>query len=67
MPAASCPKCEEDVYVKADLEQGTLVSCDECGESLELVGLDPIELDPHTEPGFDEYADGFNVYDREEQ
>lgn len=66
MPTARCPECEEGVYVKADSEQGTLISCDECGESLELVGLDPIELDPHTEPGLAEYGDGFNIFDQDE-
>ena len=45
MPTASCPECDEDVYVDADSEQGDVVSCDECGSDLEVVGLDPIELD----------------------
>lgn len=45
MPTASCPECDEDVYVDADSEQGDVVSCDECSSDLEVVGLDPIELD----------------------
>ena len=45
MPTAICPECEEEVYVDADAEQGDTVSCDECGSSLTVVGLDPIELD----------------------
>ena len=45
MPTANCPECEEEVYVEADAEQGDTVSCDECGSSLTVVGLDPIELD----------------------
>jgi alpha-aminoadipate carrier protein LysW len=45
MPTANCPECEEEVYVDADAEQGDTVSCDECGSSLTVVGLDPIELD----------------------
>ena len=47
MPTAVCPECDEEVYVDADSEQGDVVSCDECGADLEVVGLDPIELDPH--------------------
>ena len=45
MPAAKCPECGEEVFVEADLEQGDFVECEECGASLELVGMDPIELD----------------------
>lgn len=45
MPTAICPGCDEEVYVDAESEQGDRVSCDECGSSLEVVGLDPFELD----------------------
>ncbi|MBA2620499.1 MAG: hypothetical protein H0U87_04800 [Acidobacteria bacterium] len=45
MPTSTCPECSEDVYVDADSEQGDVISCDECGTDLEIVGLDPIELD----------------------
>lgn len=49
MPTTACPECSEDVYVDADSEQGDIVSCDECATDLEIVGLDPIELDVHEE------------------
>ena len=45
MPTSKCPECEEEVYVDADSEQGDVVTCDECGSGLVVVGLDPIELD----------------------
>ena len=62
MPTANCPECEEEVYVDADAEQGDTVSCDECGSSLTVVGLDPIELDLAEETGEDEEIidDGFD-------
>lgn len=47
MPTTTCPECSEEVYVDADSEQGDVVSCDECGTDLEIVGLDPIEVDIH--------------------
>ena len=47
MPTTTCPECSEEVYVDADSEQGDVVSCDECGTDLEIVGLDPIEVDVH--------------------
>ncbi len=45
MPTTICPECTEDVFVDAESEQGDTISCDECGSTLVVVGLDPIELD----------------------
>jgi alpha-aminoadipate carrier protein LysW len=53
MPTVNCPECSEDVFVDAESEQGDLVSCDECGTDLEIVGLDPIELDAYEESDAD--------------
>ena len=55
MPTVVCPECSEDVYVDAESEQGDIVSCDECGVDLEVVGLDPFELDLYEEK--DDYKD----------
>ncbi len=57
MPTTACPECSEDVYVDAESEQGDIISCDECGSDLEIVGLDPIELDIHDESGKDDADD----------
>lgn len=58
MPNAMCPECESDVFVEADSEQGSIVVCDECHTRLELVGLDPIELDiSEADDEIDDYAD----------
>ncbi len=54
MPTTVCPECAEEVYVDAESEQGDTVSCDECGIELEIVGLDPIELDIYEESGYDD-------------
>ena len=40
-----CPECEADVYVETDADKGDTLACEECGTGLEVVGLDPIELD----------------------
>ena len=45
MPTSVCPECTEEVFVDADVEQGDTTVCDECGSTLVVVGLDPIELD----------------------
>jgi len=57
MPTAICPECQEEVYVDADSEQGDLVSCDECGSDLVVVGLDPIEVDLRSEDDDDRDMD----------
>lgn len=65
MPTANCPECSEEVYVDAESEQGDKVTCDECGSSLEVVGLDPLELDLMANAD-DEHAsehDDFDSYD----
>ena len=49
MPTAICPECDEEVYVDSESEQGDIVACAECGSRLEVVGLDPLELDLRTE------------------
>lgn len=56
MPTAICPECDEEVYVDAESEQGDVVTCDECGTDLEVVGLDPVELDVY-EGDYDDYGD----------
>ena len=45
LPSGTCPECEADVHVGEDTDKGELVSCPDCGVELEVVGLDPIELD----------------------
>ena len=45
MPRGTCPECDADVQVDEDTDKGDVVECDDCGTTLEVVGLDPIELD----------------------
>lgn len=65
MPTSICPECSEEVYVDAEIEQGDVASCDECGSRLVVVGLDPIELDKKDESEDDAYggSDDFGSYD----
>lgn len=65
MPTAICPECEEEVYIEAESEQGDRVSCDECGSKLEVVGLDPFEVDlvSESESDYDEDDKDFDSYD----
>jgi alpha-aminoadipate carrier protein LysW len=53
VPIGTCPDCEADVHVDTDADKGDTVTCEECGTSLEVVGLDPVELDIVEEDGDD--------------
>lgn len=58
MPSTNCPACEGRVYVDPSTEQGDIIICEDCDSQLELVGMDPIELDP----AFDD-DDAFIAFD----
>ena len=41
----SCPKCDAPIDVdEEDLDEGDLLSCDECGASLSVTGVNPVDL-----------------------
>jgi alpha-aminoadipate carrier protein LysW len=57
VPTGTCPDCDADVHVDLDTDKGEIVSCEECGTDLEVVGLDPVELDIVEEESYDEDED----------
>ncbi len=42
---ATCPSCDGQIKMGRDPEVGQQVTCPECGESLEVVSIKPLELD----------------------
>jgi len=42
---AECPECAADVSLPDDVMEGEIVQCAECGVELEVISLDPPELD----------------------
>ena len=54
VPIGTCPECDADVHVDTDADKGDVVSCEECGTDLEVVGLDPVELDIVEEESLDD-------------
>jgi alpha-aminoadipate/glutamate carrier protein LysW len=41
----SCPECENNLDVELDeVEEGDVVTCEECGNEYEVVGVEPLEL-----------------------
>jgi alpha-aminoadipate carrier protein LysW len=42
---AECIECGATVSLHEDMEVGEIVDCTTCGAELEVVGVDPVELD----------------------
>jgi len=58
VPLGTCPECEAEVHVDTDADKGDVVTCEECATNLEIVGLDPVELDiVEEEEGEEDYED----------
>jgi alpha-aminoadipate carrier protein LysW len=60
----SCPECENDLDVDVDeVEEGDVITCEECGTEYEVVGVEPLEL---TRVG-DELDEEDELYAEEEE
>lgn len=56
--AVVCPECDNPLDIDVDdVEEGETVSCDECGTELEIVSVDPLELAPVDDEGYDDEDD----------
>ena len=42
---ATCPECDAKVELSADVEEGEIIVCGDCGAELEVIGIDAIQLD----------------------
>jgi alpha-aminoadipate/glutamate carrier protein LysW len=52
MPA--CPECESVLVVDTDeVEEGDVISCEECGSEFEVVATEPLQLS-QVEDGYDD-------------
>jgi len=40
-----CPECAADLALAADVEEGEIVVCPDCGAELEVMSLDPLTVD----------------------
>lgn len=53
--AIVCPECDNPISVDPDeVEEGETVECEECGLELEVVSVDPLELAPVEDAGYDD-------------
>ncbi len=43
---ATCPECDFEIDIdEYDVDKGDTLECDNCGETLEVLSLNPIELE----------------------
>ena len=57
----TCPKCDSDIDVEEDeLDEGDSITCDECGKTVKVLGLDPLELESEEEADSDEDKEDFD-------
>jgi alpha-aminoadipate carrier protein LysW len=51
----TCPACEGNIDVdEEDVDEGDIISCDECGAALKVIGTAPLELESADEEDEDE-------------
>ena len=61
----NCLECENGLDIELDeVEEGDVITCDECGTEYEVVGVEPLEL-ARVDEGLDE--DDLLVEDEEEE
>ena len=60
MVSAKCPACSGETYLIVNPKMGQAVRCSSCGAQLEVVWLDPVELDwPFDDDEGDELDDDY--------
>lgn len=65
--AVVCPECDNPIVIDTDeVEEGETLQCDECGLDLEIVSVDPLELAPIDDSGYDD-EDASPVGDEEDE
>ena len=63
----SCPECENELDIELDeVEEGDVVTCDECGTEYEVVGVEPLEL-TKVEDGLDEEEESLVEEEEEDE
>lgn len=54
----NCPMCDSAIDVEEEeLDEGDIITCEECGTEVRVVGLDPLELEGADEDDEDDEDD----------
>lgn len=63
----NCPECENELNIELDeVEEGDVVTCEECGTEYEVVGVEPLEL-ARADEDYDEEEDLFDEDEEEDE
>ena len=63
-----CPECGAGFDVEEDeLDEGESILCEECGRNFVVSSVDPFELEPEDDEGFDEELDEDFEEDEEDE
>jgi alpha-aminoadipate carrier protein LysW len=64
--AVVCPECDNPLNIDTEeVEEGEVITCDECGTDLEIVSADPLEIAPVDDEGYDDEDEA--IHDDEEE
>jgi alpha-aminoadipate carrier protein LysW len=64
----SCPKCDAAIDVEEeDLDEGDVLSCDECGASLTVTSVNPVELESEDDDDEDDEDYDYDEDDDEDE
>jgi lysine biosynthesis protein LysW len=69
MAVATCPGCDEDIQIAGRARLGQTIICNRCGARLEVIAVNPLELDWAFDESEDleEDYDDFDDFDYEEE
>ncbi|MGC9468143.1 MAG: lysine biosynthesis protein LysW [Anaerolineae bacterium] len=45
MEPVLCPECEAELVLDSDVEESEIIVCPDCGVELEVISVDPIEVE----------------------
>lgn len=66
--ATLCPECDNPLDIDQDeVEEGETVTCDECGEELEIVSVEPLQLFRVDSEGYDDEDDDYPARGMDEE
>jgi len=66
--AVVCPECDNPLDIDTEeVEEGEVITCDECGTDLEIVSADPLEIAPVEEEGYDDEDEAIHDEDEEDE
>ena len=67
MAEAICPSCGEDIQLTGKVQLGQEVVCPHCETELEVIDLDPVELDWIDDEDWDDWDDWDEEEEEEEE